>query len=159
MCHHRLSDGMAPACVSACPEEAIAIEIVNIADWRKDYMEANAPGLPSAADSLSTTRVTLPQNLLPGTGRVDTGRVAPEQPHWPLVFMLVLTQLSIGAFTVLWLLDVTGGGARRSLSALVSLGLAGLSMGASTLHLRRPGYAWRAMRGLRRLRLRPQALV
>jgi len=150
MCHHRLSDGMAPACVSACPEEAIAIEIVNIADWRKDYMEANAPGLPSAADSLSTTRVTLPQNLLPGTGRVDTGRVAPEQPHWPLVFMLVLTQLSIGAFTVLWLLDVTGGGARLSVSALVSLALAAVSLGASTLHLGRPVYAWRAMRGLRR---------
>jgi DMSO reductase anchor subunit len=150
MCHHRLSDGMAPACVSACPEEAIAIEIVNIADWRKDYLEANAPGLPSADDSVSTTRITLPQNLLPDTGRVDTGRIAPEQPHWPLVFMLVLTQLSVGAFIILWLLDVSGGGARLSVSALVSLALAGVSLAASTLHLGRPVYAWRAMRGLRR---------
>jgi formate dehydrogenase iron-sulfur subunit len=150
MCHHRLSDGMAPACVSACPEEAIAIEIVNIADWRKDYLEANAPGLPSAGDSISTTRITLPQDLLPDTGRVDTGRIAPERPHWPLVFMLVLTQLSVGAFTILWLLDVAGGGARLSVSALVSLALAAVSLGASTLHLGRPVYAWRAMRGLRR---------
>src|SRR5260370_26484474 len=100
---------MAPACVSACPEEAIAIEIVNIADWRKDYMEANAPGLPSAADSLSTTRVTLPQNLLPGTGRVDTGRVAPEQPQWPPVVILVLPPLSVGAFHRLRPPDVTRG--------------------------------------------------
>ena len=62
---------MAPACVSACPEGAIAIEIVNIAEWRADYLTANAPGLPSADDSISTTRVTLPQNLLPDMGRVD----------------------------------------------------------------------------------------
>ena len=35
MCHNRLDDGMAPACVAACPEGAIAIEIVNIAEWRE----------------------------------------------------------------------------------------------------------------------------
>ena len=34
MCHGRLELGQAPACVSACPEGAIAIEIVNIAEWR-----------------------------------------------------------------------------------------------------------------------------
>ncbi len=111
MCHNRLSDGMAPACVGACPEGAIAIEIVNMAEWRRDYLSANAPGLPSADDSISTTRVTLPENLLPDTGRVDLARVEPEHPHWPLVFMLVLTQLSVGAFVVLWLLDLLGRGA------------------------------------------------
>jgi len=58
---------------------------VNIADWRRDYLSANAPGLPSADDSISTTRITLPENLIPGTGRVDTQRVEPEHPHWPLV--------------------------------------------------------------------------
>src|SRR6266567_6320770 len=78
MCHNRLSDGMAPACVSACPEGAIAIEIVNVASWRADYVGANAPGLPSADDSISTTRVTLPLDLLPDTGRVDTQRITPE---------------------------------------------------------------------------------
>src|SRR6266568_994477 len=72
MCHNRLSDGMAPACVQACPEGAIAIEIVNVAQWRRDYLSANAPGLPSADDSISTTRITLPENLIPDTGRVDT---------------------------------------------------------------------------------------
>ena len=39
-----------------------------------------------------------------------TQRVEPEHPHWPLVFMLVLTQLSVGAFAVLWLLDMLGRG-------------------------------------------------
>lgn len=150
LCHNRLSDGMAPACVAACPEGAIAVEVVNVAQWREDYLAANAPGLPSADDSISTTRVTLPTDLLPGTGRVDTQRIVPEQPHWPLVFMLVLTQLSVGAFVVLWLLDLLGAPSGLALSALLSLALAGMSLGASTLHLGRPIYAFRAMRGLRR---------
>jgi DMSO reductase iron-sulfur subunit len=150
LCHNRLSDGMAPACVSACPEEAIAIEIVNIAQWRADFVTAEAPGLPSAGDSLSTTRVTLPVDLLPDTGRVDTQRIAPEAPHWPLVFMLVLTQLSAGAFAALWMLDILRSHAALLLPALGSLALAGISLGAATLHLGRPAFAWRALKGLRR---------
>ncbi len=159
MCHNRLSDGQAPACVGACPEGAIAIEIVNIADWRRDYLSANAPGLPSADDSISTTRVTLPENLLPDTGRVDTQRIETEQPHWPLVFMLVLTQLSVGAFVVLWLLDMLHQGTGLTLTALASLGLAGVSLGASTLHLGRPIYAFRALKGLRRSWLSREVLT
>jgi formate dehydrogenase iron-sulfur subunit len=149
LCHHRLSDGMAPACVDACPEGAIRVEIVNVAEWRADYLSANAPGLPSADDSVSTTRVTLPADLAPETGRVDCGQVRPEQPHFPLVFMLVLTQLSAGAIGTLWLLDLLGQAGRLWVSALWSLALAGVSLGASTLHLGRPVYAWRALRGWR----------
>ncbi len=148
LCHNRLSDGMAPACVQACPEDAIAIEIVNVAQWRADYLSANAPGLPSADDSISTTRITLPGNLPPDTGRVDTQQLRPEDPHLPLVFMLVLTQLAVGAFGVLWLADSSGRPERLWISAVASLALAGVSLGASTLHLGRPVYAWRAMRGL-----------
>jgi formate dehydrogenase iron-sulfur subunit len=150
MCHNRLSDGMAPACVEACPEGAIAIEIVDVGEWRRDYLSANAPGLPSADDSISTTRVTLPENLAPDTGRVDTQRILPEHPHWPLVFMLVLTQLSAGAFAALWILDTLRGAASGSTALLGSLALAGISLGAATLHLGRPIYAWRALKGLRR---------
>jgi Fe-S-cluster-containing dehydrogenase component/DMSO reductase anchor subunit len=154
MCHNRLGDDMAPACVEACPSGAIAIEIVNVAEWRRDYLSANAPGLPSADDSISTTRITLPENLAPDTGRVDTQRIVQEQPHWPLVFMLVLTQLSAGAFATLWILDllryVLHQSASGSASVLGSLGLAGISLGAATLHLGRPIYAWRALKGLRR---------
>jgi formate dehydrogenase iron-sulfur subunit len=149
MCQERLSDGMAPACVQACPEGAIAIEIVKLAEWRTDYLTANAPGLPSADDSISTTRITLPANLSPDTGRVDTQQIRPEHPHLPLVFMLVLTQLAAGAFGTLWLLDLLGHASRLWVSAIASLTLAGVSLGASTWHLGRPVYAWRAMRGLR----------
>ena len=150
MCHNRLSDGMAPACVEACPSGAIAIEIVHVAEWRRDYLSANAPGLPSADDSISTTRITIPGNLAPDTGRVDTQRIVPEHPHWPLVFMLVLTQLSAGAFATLWILDLLHRAASGSASVLGALGLAGISLGAATLHLGRPIYAWRAHKGQRR---------
>jgi formate dehydrogenase iron-sulfur subunit len=159
MCHNRLSDDMAPACVAACPEGAIAIEIVNIAEWRRDYLSANAPGLPSADDSISTTRVTLPENMVPDLGRVDINRVQPEHPHLPLVFMLVVTQLCVGAFLALWLLGFKRIGAELQLAALASLGLAGLSLGASTLHLGRPIHAWKAMRGLRRSWLSREVLT
>jgi DMSO reductase anchor subunit len=81
---------------------------------------------------------------------VDTQRILPDHPHWPLVFMLVLTQLSVGAMAMLWLLDLLGYNSRLWISAMVSLGLAGVSLSASTLHLGRPVYAWRALRGLRR---------
>jgi len=159
MCHNRLADGDAPACVGACPEGALAIEIVNIAEWRRDYLSANAPGLPSADDSISTTRITLPDNLIPNTGRVDMQRVEPEHPHWPLVFMLVLTQLSVGAFAVLWVLDMLGRGTGLTITALASLALAGISLGASTLHLGRPIYAFRALKGLRRSWLSREVLT
>jgi DMSO reductase iron-sulfur subunit len=159
MCHNRLSDDMAPACVAACPEGAIAIEIVNIAEWRRDYLSANAPGLPSADDSISTTRVTLPENLVPDLGRVDTNRVEPEHPHWPLVIMLVLTQLCVGAFIGLWVLGFNGAGADLKIAALASLVLAGISLSASTLHLGRPIHAWKALRGLRRSWLSREVLT
>jgi len=149
LCHHRLDDGMAPACVQACPEGAIEIEIVNIAEWRADYLDANAPGLPPADDSISTTRITLPEDLAPDAGRVDTQQIRPEHPHLPLVFMLVLTQLAAGTFGTLWLLDLAGHAGRLWVTALASFALAGMSLAASTLHLGRPVYAWRAMRGLR----------
>ena len=149
LCHNRIADGMAPACAGACPEGAIAVEIVNVAQWRSDYLAANAPGLPSADDSISTTRITLPDNLPPDTGRVDTQRIVPEHPHWPLVFMLVLTQLAAGALAALCLMQILGRQA-SVLSVLASAALAGISLNAAALHLGRPVHALRALKGLRR---------
>ena len=46
-----------------------------------------------------------------------------------------------------------------TIAALASLGLAGISLGASTLHLGRPIYAWRALKGLRRSWLSREVLT
>ncbi len=158
LCHNRLADNMAPACASACPEHAIAIEIVNIDEWRRDYVAANAPGLPAASDSISTTRITIPNDLPPDTGRVDTQRIVPEHPHWPLVFMLVLTQLAAGAFASLLAIDLAGTASDWK-ALLGALALAGISLGTASLHLGRPAYAWRALKGLRRSWLSREVLA
>ncbi len=160
MCHNRLEEGREPACVSACPETAIQIEIVNIAEWKQTYAaSANAPGLPSADDSISTTRITLPTILPPDTRKVDLGRVRPEEPHWPLVFMTVLTQLSVGAFGAIWLLQLTGKASRLGAAALVSMLAGSVALGASTMHLGRPIYAYRALKMWKRSWLSREVLL
>ena len=160
MCYGRLTDGREPACVSACPESAIRIEIVNIEEWKREYSRnANAPGLPSADDSISTTRITLPENLPPDMKKADCWRVKPEHPHWPLVFMTVLTQLSVGAFAAIWLLQLLGAWARLSIAALGSLTVGGLALGASTMHLGRPIHAYRALKMWKRSWLSREVLM
>jgi DMSO reductase anchor subunit/NAD-dependent dihydropyrimidine dehydrogenase PreA subunit len=160
MCHNRLAENREPACVGACPENAIQIEIVNIAEWKRNYAaSANAPGLPSADDSLSTTRITLPASLPPDTRKVDLNRVRPEHPHWPLVFMTVLTQLSVGAFAAIWLLQIFGQQTRLNIAALISLTLGGLALGASTSHLGRPIHTYRALKMWKRSWLSREVLL
>ena len=159
MCHGRLAEGREPACVHACPEEAIKIEIVNIEEWKRDYASANAPGLPSADDSISTTRITLPRNLPPDTRKSDIYRVRTEAPHWPLVVMTVLTQLSVGTFATLWLLQIFGTSTSLTTAALLALLVGGLALGASTLHLGRPVHAYRALKMWKRSWLSREVLL
>jgi formate dehydrogenase iron-sulfur subunit len=151
MCYGRLELGQAPACVSACPEGAIAIELVNIVDWRAAAATA-APGrgVPSLDGSLSTTRVTMPAHLPPNGRPVDLSHVTPEHAHWSLVFMTVLTQLSVGTFVVIWVLQLIGGATRLGTAAATSLVVAALALGGATLHLGRPAYAYRALKMWRR---------
>src|SRR5215469_10656299 len=160
MCYGRLSNGREPACVNACPEGAIRIEIVDSEEWRREYAaNANAPGLPSADDSLSTTRLTLPEKLPSDTKKADFWRVRPEHPHWPLVVMTVLTQLSVGAFAAIWLFELLGASARLSIAALGSLTVGVLALGASTMHLGRPIHAYRALRMWKRSWLSREVLM
>ena len=84
----------------------------------------------------------------------------PEHPHWPLVFMTVLTQLSVGAFAAIWLLQLLGASARLSIAALgFARALAALALGASTLHLGRPIHAYRALKMWRRSWLSREVLM
>lgn len=159
MCYGRLVEQREPACVNACPEGAIRIEIVKTEDWRREYSSANAPGLPSADDSISTTRITLPERLPPDIRKADYKRVRPEVPHWPLVVMTVLTQLSVGAFATIWFLQMLGATARLGTTALASLVLGGLALGSSTAHLGRPVHAYRALRMWKRSWLSREVLL
>ena len=101
MCHGRLMDGREPACVNACPEAAIQIEIVDKVAWRIDYATAESPGMPPAEHTISTTRITLPKTPADGLERVDTGRVRQEHAHWSLVVMTTLIQAIVGTLMFL----------------------------------------------------------
>ncbi len=159
MCYGRLAQGQEPACAAACPEEAICIEIVNVAAWRKDYQaSANSPGMPSADDSVSTTRITLPTKMPANVKKVDLSQLHPEDAHWPLIVMTVFTQLSVGAFASISLLQAFSAQSHRT-AALVALLVAMLALTASTLHLGRPIHAARALKMWRRSWLSREVLL
>jgi Fe-S-cluster-containing dehydrogenase component/DMSO reductase anchor subunit len=158
MCHQRLALGQSPACVSACPSGAIRIEIVKIDQWRAAAAAAS-PGLPADDSSISTTRITLPRNLPPNARPVDLVRLVPGDPHWPLVIMTVLTQLSVGAFATIWLLDVLHASTGLGVAALTAVLVGIMALGASTFHLGRPAFAYRAIKMWRRSWLSREVLL
>jgi len=155
MCQDRLADDESPACVESCPNGAISIKIVEISEVLDDAQaDAFLPGAPSPGITAPTTTYTtegnLPRNVLPA----NFYNVRPAENHLPLVLMLVLTQLSIGAFAVDTLMLNTVSTSELSAAlgrshSLVALALALLALGASIFHLGRPLYAFRAFIGLR----------
>ncbi|HEX3424835.1 MAG TPA: DmsC/YnfH family molybdoenzyme membrane anchor subunit [Acidimicrobiales bacterium] len=165
LCQPRLAAGSSPACVEACPTHAISVEKVNIAAWRADHHDADAPGLPPADITLSTTNIVLPAAMPAGTRSVVEDRVAPAEPHWPLVAVTLLTQLCLGALAATVILNVLAvhhAGAERpdvargaAVAALASV----VAIGVSLLHLGRPAAAWKALRNLRRSWLSREVLL
>lgn len=145
MCHGRLTTGLAPACVNACPENAIEIEIVDQLEWRSDYAAANAPGMPSAGHTISTTRITLPQNAPETLERVDVDTLRPEHPHSSLIWMTTLIQLSVGSLVAALCFRCTNPIA-LTLIFLATI----LALNISVLHLGRPAFALRALKMWRR---------
>jgi Fe-S-cluster-containing dehydrogenase component/DMSO reductase anchor subunit len=149
LCSDRLARSEAPACVQSCPNEAIRITVVDTAQAIEAAQAAAfVPGAPAPGDTLPTThyrtREALPRNLLPA----DFYAVQPEHSHPALMLMLVLTQLSVGAFCT----DLALGGAALewgTLNAVFALGLGLAALGASVFHLGRPRYSYRAFLGLK----------
>ncbi len=135
MCHQRLAEGEAPACVQACPTEAI--RIVKVA--KTPELAAFLPGAPDPSITLPTTRYVgreVPESAF----AADRESLVPQHAHWPLVLMLVLTQAGIGLLA----------GAQGKLPLiLLANGIFFSGMAASVLHLGHPLKAWRFFLGLR----------
>ena len=140
MCQPRLEAGRTPACVDACPTHAITIEKVNVEAWRLDHTAGDAPALPSADLTLSTTRFDLPEDLPIDAYAASDWNLRPEHPHWSLVWLTLLSQLAVGmTFTA-------DSFAQRGATAIV----ASIALLGALFHLGRPAVAYKAFRNLRR---------
>jgi formate dehydrogenase iron-sulfur subunit len=150
MCGDRLSGGEAPACVQACPHEAIRITIVDHAEVRE--RARNGEFIPTAFDPSYTVPTTVYRSVPTAELRsADDDRLKIAHAHPALVVMLVFTQLSAGGFLVELAARLAGfGGGHESLlllSTCLGIGYAGLT--ASLFHLGRPHLAYRAILGWR----------
>ena len=144
MCSNRLAVGEAPACVQACPTEAIRIVVANtaqvseLAEGGRFLPAAPSPEYTKPSTQYKSSR-TLPEGLLAG----DHSRMSAADPHFPLVFMLVLSQLAVGTSIAAFL-------TRPSIPLLLIAAAAGAAAPAvAALHLGKPLKAWRAFLGWR----------
>ncbi len=168
MCHGRLAEGEAPACVQACPNEAIRITLVNVTELAAQPREnatevvgANGwlPDSPDAAITRPTTRyISSKPNA--SLRAADHSERKPQHAHWPLVLMLVLTQAGIGGFFAVAVLSATGT-AKASTPWLAAVAFALLNAGllASVFHLGQPTKAWRVWLGWRTSWLSREAIA
>ncbi|HEV8115515.1 MAG TPA: DmsC/YnfH family molybdoenzyme membrane anchor subunit, partial [Acidimicrobiales bacterium] len=131
LCHGRLSAGEAPACVQACPTEAIRIQVVDVATAGADWGLAAGPD-PKLTRPTTTYLSTRPPADRPSPADV---RPAPAHGHPALAGLLVLSQWALGAALV--------GDPELSLAFITAAST------ASVVHLGRPLLAWRAVLGWR----------
>ncbi|KAA1260542.1 Anaerobic dimethyl sulfoxide reductase chain B [Rubripirellula obstinata] len=166
MCHQRLSAGEAPACVQACPNEAIAITIVDQGmTFASD--ERIASGAPLSSISKPTTQYVSSvsekiASAVPQDAKVD--HVA--ESHWPLAVMLVATQASVGIIIAerFWSAALVLAGVETSImatriSATAALLVGGIGLNIAPLHLGQPLRAWRVFLGLKTSWLSREAII
>ncbi len=143
MCSQRLAVGEAPACVQACPNEAIRITLVQTG---QEQASEWLPASPDASITRPTTRFLsqrgLPERLVPAASAAPVLQHA----HWPLILMLVLTQLGAGVFVFLFAVPANV----QSVAAIAGTVSLVAGLGASVFHLGRPLKAWRAFLGWRK---------
>lgn len=148
MCVNRLGTNEAPACVQSCPNRAIKITLVNQAEIKKQFgsSERNNPFLPDSPDpkiTLPTTRYLSGRNRNGIAFAADHNAPRLDNPHWPLVIMLIFTQAAVGVFLAALFGPVS------PILLLAGFALLNIGLAAAPLHLGQPLKAWRAFLGWR----------
>ncbi len=140
MCHQRLAEGEAPACVQACPTEAIRIIKVPSSRPRYSSMESQPSSLLGDYSITQPTTRYVGREVPSSATAADQTALIPQHAHWPLVLMLMLTQAGIGLLV----------SARGNLPVtLTGMAIFFAGMSASVFHLGQPLKAWRFFLGLR----------
>lgn len=155
LCHHRLVDGLQPACTTMCPTGALSFGQPSTIQG----VEVNGFPMFEVRPSIAFLPMTgrQPQPASPGVQLPTTDQVEPwaDPPNgwspskatlaseWPLA---VFTYL--GIVLVAWVLGAGMGDVRVQPAVFAALGLAGMAL--STLHLGRKERAWRAVLNWRR---------
>lgn len=147
-CAHRLADGLAPACIAACPTGALALGTRPEGSTAPSFHGLGAFGLGPRLVVNPPRRTTPPEGLLAD----DPGALPPSFPPHPRKVSLssekglVLFTLAMPALAA-WF----AGGLRipsRAPAVVPFLALSALAFGLSAAHLGRPLRAWRAALGV-----------
>ncbi len=170
MCTQRLEVGEAPACVQACPNEAIRIRIVDVAETLSIFRPPESParnghkngtsgvdgritfnpflaGSPNPRITVPTTRYKSAINPDVMLVAADAAALRAADPHLPLALMLPLSQLSAGTMAITAQLGTPAHLKAGTTAALVVMAVA---LGIGTLHLGKPLRAWKAFLGWRK---------
>ena len=149
MCYSRLAEGEAPACVQACPTEAISITIVNTESVSAAAKSGTQflSGAPAGDYTVPTTQYVTDREIPDIVEAGDEYTLDPEHAHFPLVFMLVFMQLSAGLYTASF---VGGDSTFAQPVRLMAFIAMAIGLASSISHLGRPLGAWRAFLGLRK---------
>jgi formate dehydrogenase iron-sulfur subunit len=164
MCSQRLAVGEAPACVQSCPNEAIRIAVVDVAEVSLQFRSAVGSNCEETTDAANSINSFLPASPRPGitvpttryvSSILDTSNLHaadeaflhPADPHLPLVAMLPLSQLSVGLMTGLAL---SGSIAALKFGVTTAFIAMSIALGVATLHLGQPLRAWKAFLGWRK---------
>ncbi len=153
MCSQRMAHNEAPACVQACPHEAISIAVVDVEDVLADASSNRfLPQTHDASYTKPTTRYKTTRRLTTNLEAGDHHDFYPEHAHVPLIVMLVLIQVSLGGYLAAAICGFTGLVSLENSAVVGMLAIAFLlgqaALGAATLHLGRPFYAFRGVLGV-----------
>ena len=157
MCSDRLANHEEPACVQACPHDAIRIQTINqdrLSDefaHRRFKHNAIYPQAPSSGITQPSTSYLSKRPLSKTHWIAYQTPVSEAKPHWPLIVMLTMTQWGLGMILSQFIaFDNNSFGTLSILNHGIGLLIFMIGIVSSSFHLGQPRKAWRFFLGLKK---------